>query len=178
LDRLDLAALNLGFYLASWGMYRGSSFLLQHDYTVHKPVVTAVLSERLAPLWERDLGSDAKDVELSSLIFEAVGIVKAAYKPFGEATDTLATKVLLGTVGCLPACDRYFVDGFKLSGQQYSYLNRLFVVRMLGFCTNHIDELRDQQRSIYSVSGMHYPIMKLADMFFWQIGYEAGGGDP
>ncbi len=33
---LDVAALQLGFYLASWGMYRGSSFLLQRDYTVHK----------------------------------------------------------------------------------------------------------------------------------------------
>jgi hypothetical protein len=30
----DHAALQLGFYLASWGMYGGSSFLLQYDYTV------------------------------------------------------------------------------------------------------------------------------------------------
>jgi len=28
-------ALQLGIYLASWGMYRGSTFLLQRAYTVH-----------------------------------------------------------------------------------------------------------------------------------------------
>ena len=28
----DYLSLHLAFYLASWGMYRGSSFLLQQDY--------------------------------------------------------------------------------------------------------------------------------------------------
>src|SRR3954453_15052724 len=35
----DVAALRLGFYLASWGMYRGSGFLLQNAYTVHLGVI-------------------------------------------------------------------------------------------------------------------------------------------
>lgn len=35
----DYMSLQLAFYLASWGMYRGSSFLLQKDYKVHIPVV-------------------------------------------------------------------------------------------------------------------------------------------
>ena len=33
---IELAQLHLAFYLASWGMYRGSSFLLQKDYTVYE----------------------------------------------------------------------------------------------------------------------------------------------
>ena len=32
---IDYLSLHLAFYLASWGMYRGSSFLLQRDYKVH-----------------------------------------------------------------------------------------------------------------------------------------------
>ena len=36
---LDYLSLQLAFYLASWGMYRGSSFLIQKDYRVHIPVV-------------------------------------------------------------------------------------------------------------------------------------------
>ena len=28
----EVLALNLGFFLASWGMYRGGSFMLQKDY--------------------------------------------------------------------------------------------------------------------------------------------------
>lgn len=44
LDR-DRAALELGFYLASWGMYRGSSFLLQHAYTVHRGAIDVFVAE-------------------------------------------------------------------------------------------------------------------------------------
>ena len=39
-------SLQLAFYLASWGMYRGSSFLLQKDYKVHVPVVKELLSKK------------------------------------------------------------------------------------------------------------------------------------
>jgi hypothetical protein len=39
----DAAALQLGFYLASWGMYRGSSFLLRRWSTVHVVVVATCL---------------------------------------------------------------------------------------------------------------------------------------
>ena len=42
---IDYLSLHLSFYLASWGMYRGSSFLLQKDYKVHKPVITEILKE-------------------------------------------------------------------------------------------------------------------------------------
>ena len=43
----DYLSLQLAFYLASWGMYRGSSFLLQKDYKVHIPVVKELLNEKL-----------------------------------------------------------------------------------------------------------------------------------
>lgn len=39
----DYLSLHLAFYLASWGMYRGSCFLLQKDYKVLSPVVEKVL---------------------------------------------------------------------------------------------------------------------------------------
>ena len=42
-EAVDYLALHLAFYLASWGMYRGSSFLLQKDYKVHIPVVEMIL---------------------------------------------------------------------------------------------------------------------------------------
>ena len=102
----------------------------------------------------------------------AVAAVKEAYSPFGAATDTLASKAILGMLACLPACDRFFIDGFKQSGRQYSYLNGRFVERILQFCTDCGTELRSEQARIEAAGGMHYPLMKLADMYFWQIGYE------
>jgi hypothetical protein len=176
------AALQLGFYLASWGMYRGSSFLLQRAYTVHEGVIERLASPQFADLWDKEVGSDGSDMRLVQSILAAVTAVKEAYAPFGVATDTLATKVILGTLACLPACDRFFIDGFKESGRQYSYLNARFVERILQFCIECGAELRSEQAKIEAAGGMHYPLMKLADMNFWQIGYEAAarkaGGEP
>jgi hypothetical protein len=178
----DAAALQLGFYLASWGMYRGSGFLLQRSYTVHVTVVERLVSAEFSVLWKTEVGSKVSDLQIVPTILAAVSAVKDAYEPFGSATDTLATKVLLGTVGCLPACDRFFIDGFKTSGNRYSYLNAPFVERILRFCTEHGSALRAEQSRIESAAGMRYPLMKLADMYFWQIGYEAAasqtGAEP
>ena len=46
----DYLCLMLSFYLASWGMYRGSSFLLQKDYRIHIPVVRELLQPKYDPL--------------------------------------------------------------------------------------------------------------------------------
>ena len=39
----DYLSLHLAFYLASWGMYRGSCFIFHKDYKVHTPIVEKVL---------------------------------------------------------------------------------------------------------------------------------------
>ncbi|WP_419160985.1 hypothetical protein [Candidatus Palauibacter sp.] len=164
------AALQLGFYLASWGMYRGSAFLLQHTYTVHIPVIRALASSQFTRLWQVDVGTNGDHIGLASTIMDVVDSVKAAYKPFGNATDTLATKVLLGTIGCLPALDRLFIDGFRERGFPYSRLNGLFVGRILRFSIDHRRELAKIQSEIMDRGGLRYPLMKLVDMHFWQIG--------
>jgi hypothetical protein len=166
------AALQLGFYLASWGMYRGSSFLLQHDYKIHERVIERVTSPEFIELWRTEIGQRKSDDFFVDVILTAVSAVKDAYAPYGKATDTLATKVLLGMLACVPACDRYFIDGFKQAGYQYSYFNKSFVKRVIQFCTDNRQDLREVQEDI-SRAGSKYPLMKLADMYFWQSGYEA-----
>ena len=168
----DTAALHLGFYLASWGMYRGSSFLLQQTYTAHVPVIHALASTQFSTLWERDVGANEEDVHLAPTILALVESIKDTYEPFGKATDTLATKVLLGTIGCLPALDRFFIQGLKSHGFQYSYLNGRFVDRIVRYCIENREALCEQQSLIARRSEVKYPLMKLADMHFWQIGFE------
>lgn len=133
----DHAALQLAFYLASWGMYRGSSFLLRHSYTVHRGVIDLIAQPRFTALWQTDFGAKETDRELVPTICELIDGIKQTYRPFAPAsrsaqpTDTLITKVVLGTFGCLPACDRYFVDGFKTEGLKYHRLDGEFVNRIL-----------------------------------------------
>ncbi len=177
LDR-DHAALQLAFYLASWGMYRGSGFLLQHAYTVHRGIVDLVAEARFDALWEADFGSSAADAQFTPFVSDLVRDIRVVYMPFAQATgaaqatDTLVTKVILGTFGCLPACDRYFIDGFKSEGLGFSSFNDKFVGRILRFCQSHLAELQEEQAEIEQQSGIRYPLMKLVDMYFWQIGYE------
>lgn len=173
----DEAAIQLGFYLASWGMYRGSTTLLKKAYTVHRAVVDVLAQPCFAPLWEREFGSADEDATLVSLVLKAAEAVKMAYKSF-QATDTLKTKVLLGTLGCLPACDLYFRHGLKKEGIEYSKLNEPFINRILQFCLKNVDELRTEQKRIEAVKGIHYPLMKLVDMYFWQSGCPSGRGRP
>jgi hypothetical protein len=172
------AALQLGFYLASWGMYRGSSFLLQHAYTAHLGVIDQIVAPRFSALWEREFAGGDADTELVLVILDAADAIREAYRPFApaaesrQASDTLVTKVILGTFGCLPACDRYFIDGWKSEGFKYSYLNSKFVGRVLSFCRDNLSSLREEQATIEHNGRMRHPLMKLVDMYFWQTGYE------
>jgi hypothetical protein len=174
----DQAALQLGFYLASWGMYRGSSFLLQYTYTVHCGIVDLIADSRYDKLWSRDFGASEGDAQLIPDLERLIDSIHVSYRTFvrpkqsGQPTDTLITKVLLGTFGCLPACDRYFLAGFKRRGFQYSRLNTRFLERVLQFSLDHLEQLREQQIRIERQGGVRYPLMKLVDMCFWQIGYE------
>lgn len=155
-------------------MYRGSSFLLQHAYTVHLGVIERLVAPRFSVLWDQEFGARDNDSELVPVIQAAIETVRASYEPFGNATDTLVTKVILGTFGSLPACDRYFIDGFKHAGLSYSYLNSKFVERVHCFCRQNLRELREEQAEIERAGGIRYPLMKLLDMYFWQIGFELG----
>ena len=173
----DHAALQLGFYLASWGMYRGSSFPPRYAYTIHRGVIDQLVTPQLSVLWEREFGASNTDSELVPILLKAIDAVRDAYKPFAGAngaSDTLVTKIILGTLGCLPACDRYFIKGFKSEGLSFSHLNAKnaenFVHQVLDFCQNHLRELREEQDRIERASEMRYPLMRLVDMYFWQIG--------
>jgi hypothetical protein len=172
----DTASLHLGFYLASWGMYRGSTFLLQHAYTIHARVVESLASPQFGDLWQEEIGSEPSNPHTVTGLLQLITAVKRAYEPF-TASDILATKVILGTFGCLPAVDQFFISGFRKSGRSYSYLNRPFVERIIQFCNECGAELRREQSRIEISDGVYYPLMKLADMYFWQSGLDDAAAD-
>ena len=185
----DIAALHLGCYLASWGMYRSSSFLSKRAYTVHKPVMSVLGSCQFSALWQRDIGAQEEDIELAGTIMELVKEVDAAYRkvdvqhirltgmPPQKKMDTVVTKVLLSTVACLPARDTFFEKGLKHERSYlYGGLNRNFVKNSLKFCINHRPKLAQLQREVVDVGGRPHPLMKLVDMHFWQTGWNLKNG--
>ena len=174
----DLAALQLGSYLASWGMFRPKGFIFDYTYTIHREVIDVFVDRRFADLRQREFGAEANDLELVPLIQAAATAIRDAYRQFGGATDTLVTKVLLGTFGCLPAFDRFFNRGWEDAGfkPKTPTLKAWFFQQVFDFCRENLVELREEQaqveRGVYGV-GMRYPLMKLVDMYFFQTGYEA-----
>lgn len=125
-NTFDYLALHLAFYLASWGMYRGSSFLLQKDYKVHIPIVKIIMEKQ---------------------------------------------KILLGTLGCVPAYDRYYVQAVKQYGISTGNYNRESVKDVAKYYLTYKDDF-EIVRAELSLHGAEYPTMKLMDMCMWQVAFE------
>ncbi|MDE6016744.1 MAG: hypothetical protein K2H41_13830 [Acetatifactor sp.] len=176
---LDYLALHLAFYLASWGMYRGSSFLLQKDYKVHIPVVKILVDKKFDPLVEisaEGLTEDA-NLELLEEVSERIRRVYAAEQPSFEgvtnnATDTLVTKILLGTLGCVPAYDRYYVQAVKQYNISAGVYSKESVRDVAVYYLSHKYEFESLREEL-STCGTRYPAMKLMDMCMWQLAFEA-----
>ena len=82
----------------------------------------------------------------------------------------------MGTLGCVPAYDRFFQDGvatYKVTTQEYSSNS---VLKLVDFYEEHNDRLEEARRGM-RVGDLTYPQMKLLDMGFWQVGFEKDAGD-
>lgn len=158
-------ALHLGFYLASWGMYRGSSKLLDRDYLVHIEAVKIIKKyHQLRCAKEHEVSlSDASSIQ--KLITE----LSIYYKDEHDVTptDTLISKIILGTLGCLPAFDRFFVDGVKEHEFKFKSLKEKSLIQLFKFVNHNLPELNHIKND-----HPEYSIMKIVDMYFWQIGFD------
>lgn len=178
----DILALHLAFYLASWGMYRGSSQLLQKDYKVHLPIVHEIMSERYNVLWNMTFDNPDEDAEKINLVLELAKILRQIYMSMEVSpTDTLVTKVMLGTFGCIPAYDTLFVNGITFWNGLPGMYKPKFPARLgvnnyrglINFYREHKIEI-GEAHDFVARQGVHYPIMKLVDMYFWSLGYQFG----
>ena len=199
---VDNLSLHLAFYLASWGMYRGSSFLLQYDYTIHTSVVEEILKQK----YDKLLGLECNELnneEICSLLDELNTKIKKIYDPFRskvkklkgkkdlsqdnpqdnpqDISNILVSKILLGTLGCVPAYDRFFVDAVKKNNVTTGNYNIASLQKLIKFYEDEehqekLEKLRSEFLIKYEFDGeektLDYPQMKLLDMGFWKIGFD------
>jgi hypothetical protein len=107
---LEVSCLQLGFYLASWGMFRGKAELLTHSVKRLAPAVEAIAAAPSA-LWNVDANDYGTDAQW--LLFETERSLRCALP--GGRSQTLVTKAMLGVFGCVPAFDRFFKVGFDVT---------------------------------------------------------------
>lgn len=111
-QHLETTCLHLGFFLASWGMFRGKGFLPRKSAKFYEPLVQ-IISTTDPVLWEIDAHCYTPPhirmlLELKARIVDALGTGN-------QPSDTLVTKLMLGVFGCVPAFDTYFKSGLKVS---------------------------------------------------------------
>ena len=178
-EQLDLMCLHLAWYLASWGMLRGGSFLLQKDYRIHLPVVKLLVSEEYHDLYNcsiEKLVEPAMCKKIMELSYKMVELYRGLTIDLGDgegknASDTLITKILLGTIGCTPAYDRYFKAGLALTNIAQQRYGERSMRQLVKYYIDHYEEL-ESCRVMISQNRISYTPMKILDMCFWQIGFD------
>ena len=177
----DYLSLHLAFYLASWGMYRGSSFLLQKDYKVHTPIVEEILKPEYDCLFGlacadlREPGVQERLTYVYDYIADHFGPMRdqvAGREVASPVSPVLITKILMGTLGCVPAYDRFFEEGARYFGLEKKTYHEDSLLELAGIYEAHNDRLEEARRGMRT-EDLVYPQMKLLDMGFWQIGFEA-----
>jgi hypothetical protein len=172
---LEKSYLVLGFYLSSWGMFRGSSLMLQKSVRNFDVLITII--DGLPPShWDIDL--DSYTPSNISTILQTYEEIKEALVPRENKDLTLVTKVILGVFGFLPAFDDNFSNTFRfLFGNQSGFRvvneKSLLIIKQF-YDDNHqiIDQLSNEMCTTdfetREKTAIHYPKAKIIDMYGWQ----------
>ena len=169
----EMSCLTLGFYLASWGMFRGSSFLLSKSVKYFQPTIEYISSLDKS-IWNIDV--DTYTDENIQKIIEIYSEIKDTLIHNKQSDLTLITKVLLGVFGFVPAFDQYFCNTFrsifKEQGAGFSRVNEKSLSLIKVFYRQYqktIDEMAYSTFTTDFKSGLktniNYPKAKIIDMY-------------
>lgn len=178
-EDIDYLSLHLAFYLASWGMLRGSSFLLQKDYRINIDIVKELYKPIYKNLWNVEYKELQEHRNLDNLL-NLVGRLKTIYREkrknvketTADISDILITKVLLGTLGCLPAYDEYFKKGIGKYNIATQKLGKSSILGLVEYYDKNNIELERVRKNISKSRNVEYPHMKILDMIFFQLGID------
>lgn len=177
-EKYDLIALNLYAYLASWGMLR-NSFLMQKDYKFQIGIVKILCKSDYNRLLEFDPFEENNENDISLLMKLKKEIV-AYYKDqtfyldgsnsklkIENVTDTLVTKIILGTFGCVVAYDQYVVKALRIN-KICGTFNEKSVAGLIQFAKKNKVEIT----FFCDKLGKLYTPMKIVDMYFFEAGFK------
>jgi hypothetical protein len=169
---MEKSCLTLGYYLASWGMYRGSSFVLQNSLQLYKPAITYIASLDKS-VWDFDV--DTYDKASIEQIVDIYRAIKERLILNHNADLTLITKTLLVVFGFIPAFDQYFCNAMRLASKNecgFRRMNSKSLASIRKFYDANkasIDKLFAKSYTIDFLTGkktrIHYPKVKIIDMY-------------
>jgi hypothetical protein len=177
-NELEKSCLVLGFYLASWGMFRGNSNLSQNSVALYKPLISYI-SKLDNSYWEIDVDSyNEKNIKK---IIEVYDEIKKLIIP--ENTHlTVVTKILLGVFGMVPAFDENFCRCFReiykgKKGGGFRSLNKNSLQLIKDFYESNRCEIDSYYNNLFTtdfISGQKtnivYSRAKIIDMYGFELG--------
>jgi hypothetical protein len=172
----------LGMYLASWGMYRGSSFLLKEKsvkYLLRIIEYIDKLKKEDKFLWDIDVDNyNAENMKRIVKIYDDL-------RDFAEGHEynTLVTKILLGVFGFVPAFDTYFKKGIRSLSNCKNSFNKLTMDclnEVKQFYDDHKKEIDRIQEKAFTTSfedgektNIIYTKAKILDLYFFELGEQS-----
>jgi len=172
LINMEKSCLAIGFYLASWGMLRGSSFLLGKSAKYYEPLIIYIANQDKT-LWEIDV-QDYSDENIEKLITIYKDIKNILIKG-NNAHLTLVTKVMLGVFGFVPAYDRFFKNTFgevfknRCAFTSFNKNSLLCLRDFYGSNQEILKKLSSENSTINFITGekniLNYPRIKIIDMY-------------
>lgn len=174
---IEKSCLTLGFYLASWGMLRGSSFLLQKSARHFVPTIE-YLSKLEKSVWLIDVDNYKENM---SIILDIYNDLKKRIIIGNKADLTLITKIMLGVFGFIPAFDQYFCDAFKLLFKDekcgFSVVNLNSLTCIKSFYDRHRNEIDNIAMNTFTTdfetgekTSIKYTKAKIIDMYGFTVG--------
>lgn len=176
-ENVEKSCLVLWSYLASWGMLRGSSFLLQKN-PKHFQKLIVYYSTLDKETWNIDINKYSPEV--NSKIIDIYEKTKESVIIGDRAHLTLITKILLGVFGFIPAYDQYFRNSFReiFKGKcAFSVVNRTSLNCLKEFYDANKEEIDDLSKKTLTTdfytgkkTTIPYTRAKIIDMYGFTIG--------
>ena len=160
-----LLALHLVGFLGSWGMYcRRAPLFLNHHYLVHENLIDTLMDTRYDKLFDINDNNDFRsNISLINEVYEKIAMY---YQAIGVTrVITLASKIMLGVYGCVPAFDNNVNNTLATLQCESSTVFK----KKLELLSNYISHNSDLDQFIKSELGNHrdYTYMRILDDFLW-----------
>jgi len=173
---IDETALQLAFYLASYGMYRGSTVLLQKDYKFLIPVVQKLRSPELSTGRPSDMVAVACTPVAAEAAWGKLGILETFLRQTGinqTSIGVLSTKIMLGTWATVPAFDTSLKAALRAAEIGKANYSRKNFLTVFAYLHQNAPAFQQQVNRFHAEGFAHYPAMRVVDALLWHL----GGGD-
>ena len=164
----EKGCLMLFSYLASWGMLRGSSWLLKEANAPHFRETVEYIQQCEPAFWDIDVDNYTKNdnANIKTILVIAKDIRQRVEKRDKGITDTLVTKILLGVFGFVPALDSRFRKTFRMySSLDTSLLRIADIYRDNKMEIKRLPEYKTLDFETGKSTNLRYTKAKIIDMY-------------